>query len=210
VESEFLVKSLPLSGWLVLVDNLPSLVGIWVSSAKANKSSFVILRASDVQASFWISNVTVLFDFIVIDVLNDVTEVLALILEELPPSWVGAPDSHVGWSSIAGNVERLIVVSTLDSQWSLVEVPCLCSLGVRCLDGKVSAVDQFKISVVWQLGDNEEVSLNIETEVLVELSSGWFSLPFINIDDVPVLVDSFMVWQSLDVVVFPITSIVDI
>jgi hypothetical protein len=67
-------------------------------------------------------------------------------------------------------------------------------LGVGSLDGKVSAVDQFKISVVWQLGDNEEVSLNIETEVLVELSSSWFSLPFINIDDVPVLVDSFMVW----------------
>jgi len=44
-----------------------------------------------------------------------------------------------------------------------------------------------------------EVSLNIETEVFVEFSLSWLSLPFISIDDVPLLVDLSMFSMSNDV-----------
>jgi hypothetical protein len=64
---------------------------------------------------------------------------------------------------------------------------------IGSLDNHVSVIDQVKIPVVWQLGDDVEVSLNKESESFVELSLGWLSLPFINIHDVPLLVDLLLV-----------------
>jgi hypothetical protein len=72
----------------------------------------------------------------------------------------------------------------------LIEVPDLGLEGVWCLDYKVSVVDNIKISVVWKLRNNEEISLNIETEVFVEFSLLWLFWHFISIDDIPLLVDT--------------------
>jgi hypothetical protein len=88
----------------------------------------------------------------------------------------------------------------------LIEVPDLSLEGVWCLDYKVSVVDNIKISVVWKLRNNEEISLNIETEVFVEFSLGWFSWIFIGIDNVPLLVKSAMLLPCDDVSVLIISS----
>jgi hypothetical protein len=47
-----------------------------------------------------------------------------------------------------------------------------------------------------------EVSLNVKTEVLIELTLSWFSLPFINVDDVPLLVDFTVLSMDDNVSVF--------
>jgi len=60
------------------------------------------------------------------------------------------------------------------------------------------------------LGHDVEVSLNIETEVLVEFSLSWVSLPFISIDDVPLLVDLSMFVINNDISVFTILSTRDV
>jgi len=83
----------------------------------------------------------------------------------------------------------LVVVSGSDGQRLLVEVPDLSSSTVWNLDDHVSVIDQVKVSVIWEFGDNIEVSLNIETESLIELSLSWFALPFIDVNNVPLLVN---------------------
>jgi hypothetical protein len=74
--------------------------------------------------------------------------------------------------------------------------------GVRSLNNNVPVVDQVKISVIWQLRNNVEVSLNVKTEVFIELTLSWFSLPFINVDDVPLLVDFTVLSMDDNVSVF--------
>jgi len=86
------------------------------------------------------------------------------------------------------------------------EVPDLSLSTIWCLDHHVSVVDQVKVSTIWKLGDNVEVSLNIESESIVELSLGWLSLPLINVDNVPLLVDLSVFWMNNDVSVFRVNT----
>jgi hypothetical protein len=44
-----------------------------------------------------------------------------------------------------------------------------------------------------------EISFNIETELFVEFSLSWLTLPFISIDDVPLLVDTVISIVDTDV-----------
>ena len=90
------------------------------------------------------------------------------------------------------------------------EVPDLGSSSVWNLDDHISVVDQVEVSVIWQLGDNVEISLNIKTESFIELSLSWFSLPFINIDNIPLLVNLTIFSIDLDVSVFSINTSLDI
>jgi len=69
------------------------------------------------------------------------------------------------------------------------EVPDLSSSSIWSLDSEVSIIWNVKVSIGWELRYYVEVSLNIKSESLVELSLCWFSLPFISIDDIPLLVD---------------------
>jgi hypothetical protein len=69
------------------------------------------------------------------------------------------------------------------------EVPDLGSSTVWNLDDHVPVVDQVKVSVIFELRDNVEVSFNIETELLVELSFSWLTFIFINVNNSPSLVD---------------------
>ena len=84
METEVLVESL---GWIlwcfVNIKNLPSLVGSVVSSIGNNSGSFSIFASSNIKA----------FSILEVD------EVFTFILEDLPPSRVGAPDLHVLSSS---------------------------------------------------------------------------------------------------------------
>jgi len=72
------------------------------------------------------------------------------------------------------------------------EIPDLSVSSVWCLDNKVSVVDKIKVSVGWELRDNVEWSFNVKTKLFVEFSFHWISLPFIKIDDIPLLVESIV------------------
>ena len=96
---------------------------------------------------------------------------------------------HVIGSTSALDIPRLVVESGSDSQRLLVEVPDLGPSSVWSLDDKVSIVDEIKISLIWELRYYVEVSLNVKTELLVELTLSWFSLILINVDNSPSLVD---------------------
>jgi len=93
-----------------------------------------------VFTSFYIKNFLVL----------PVDELTILILENLPPTRVSAPDLHVLCSSRVLNIPRLVVVSGSDGQRLLVEVPDLGSSTVWNLDDHISVVDQVKVSVIWE------------------------------------------------------------
>jgi hypothetical protein len=67
---------------------------------------------------------------------------VVLILEDLEPSRVGAPDLHVVGSSSALDIPRLVVQSCSNGQRLLVEVPDLGLSSIRSLDNHVSVVDQ--------------------------------------------------------------------
>jgi hypothetical protein len=54
-----------------------------------------------------------------------------------------------------------------------------------------------------------EVSLNVKTELLVELSLSWFSLPFISVDNIPWLVESVVLVLDFNVSVFSINIALD-
>jgi len=59
------------------------------------------------------------------------------------------------------------------------------------------------------LGNNVEVSLNNQTEFLIELSLSGFSLPLVSIDNVPLLVDTVVLVLNFDVSVFSINIALD-
>jgi len=105
--------------------------------------------------------------------------------KDLPPVRVGALDFHVVSSSIALNVEGLVVQFGSNCQGLLMEVPFLSVSSISSLDHKVSVVNDVKISVRCKLGNNVEWSFNVEIEIFVEFSFGWFSLPFISEDNIP-------------------------
>jgi len=69
------------------------------------------------------------------------------------------------------------------------EVPDLSSSTVWNLNDHISVIDQVEVSVIWELGDNIEISFNIKTESFIELSLGWLSFPFINVNNIPLLMD---------------------
>jgi hypothetical protein len=58
--------------------------------------------------------------------------------------------------------------------------------------------------------DNVESSVNIEAELLIELTLGWFFHPFISIDDIELLVDLSMSIPDDDVSVFLIDTSLNI
>jgi hypothetical protein len=96
-----------------------------------------------------------LFIFSTLDINNllvlPIDELLVLILEDLPPVGVGAPDSEVRCSSVALDIPRLVVVSGSDGQRFLMEVPDLGSSTIWNLDDHIPVVDQVKVSVIWKL-----------------------------------------------------------
>jgi len=84
VESEFLIKSLGISlSSLVNIDDSPLLMSASIVGPDTNLLSFNIFASSNVKYLLVV----------------EVDELLILILEDLPPSRVGAPDLQVVGSS---------------------------------------------------------------------------------------------------------------
>jgi hypothetical protein len=134
VDTELIIESLGLSLLsLIKIKNLPFLVCSAVVSSNTNSIAFFILRSSYVKDL----------------VIGPVDELIIIVLEDLEPSWVGAPDLHVVGSTWALDVEWLVVQSCLDSQWSLIEIPNLSSSSVLNLDDHISIVDEVKVSSTW-------------------------------------------------------------
>jgi len=124
----------------------------------------------------------------------------------LEPSRVCAPDLHVVGFTRALDIPRLVVISSSDGQRLLMEVPNLGLSSIWNLDDHVSVVDQVEVSIVWQLRNNVEVSLNVKSELLVELTLGWLLLVFINIGNLPSLVDLAILSLQNNVSVFVVKS----
>jgi hypothetical protein len=74
-------------------------------------------------------------------VVGPVDELVVLILEDLEPSRVGAPDLHVIGSTCTLDIPRLIVQSCSDCQGLLMEVPDLSLSAISSLDNHISIVD---------------------------------------------------------------------
>jgi hypothetical protein len=98
----------------------------------------------------------------------------------------------------------LVVVLGSDGQRLLVEVPNLSISSIGSLKSKVSVINQVKVLVSFHFRDDMEWSFNIETELFVKFSLSWFALPFISIDDVPLLVKSVGLVVYSNVSVFSI------
>jgi hypothetical protein len=90
------------------------------------------------------------------------------------------------------------------------EVPDLSLSSILNLNDHVSVVDEIEISIAWQFRHNVEVSFNVKAELFIEFSLDWLTLPFINVDNVPLLVDSSMSWMNNDVLLLSINSTLDI
>jgi hypothetical protein len=104
------------------------------------------------------------------------------------------------------NIEGLVVVSGSDGQRWLMEVPCLSLSSIWSLDDHVSVVDEVEVSVAIQIGDDIEISFNIDTELLVKLALSWFLFVFVNIDNSKSLVDLTISVFNLDVSVLSVKS----
>jgi hypothetical protein len=87
------------------------------------------------------------------------------------------------------------------------EVPDLSVSTILSLKSKLSVVDQVNIFVRSHLWDNIERSFNIKAKLFIEFSFSWFSLPFISVDDVPLLVKLIVlgVYTNVSVLLVNIT-----
>jgi hypothetical protein len=135
METEVFIESFSLRSLsFIEINDIPLLVSCLTVTENSNCLTFFIL------ASFNFNDLVVV----------PVNELVILILENLEPSRVGAPNLHVVGLTRRFDVPRLVVQSGSDSQGLLVEVPDLGSSSVRDLDDHVSVIDQVKISVVWK------------------------------------------------------------
>jgi hypothetical protein len=90
------------------------------------------------------------------------------------------------------------------------EIPDLSSSSVWCFDDHVSIVNQVEVSVLWQFRDNIEVPLDVKTELLIEFSLSWLTLPLVNIHNIPLLIDLTMGWMNNDVLLLSVNSTLDV
>jgi hypothetical protein len=132
----------------------------------------------------------------------DVNEFSSLVSENLEPSRVGAPDLHVVGSSSTLDIPRLVVVSGSNGQRLLMEVPNLGVSSVWSLDNHVSVVDKIEVSILFQLRNNMEVFFYNESEFLVHFSFSGLTFPFIDVDDVPLLMNAIVSTIDTNVSVF--------
>ena len=110
---------------LIKINNLPFLMSSTVVAVDTYWSSFFVL------ISFNFKDLAAL----------PVDELAVLILENLEPSRVGAPDLHIIGSSSTLDVPRLVVVSGSDGKRLLMEVPNLCVSSIWSLEHHVSVID---------------------------------------------------------------------
>jgi len=189
LESEITVHSLScnLFGY-IKIENFPDLVSSIWSVVYNDLVSFLIFVSFNFNA------------FLVLPI----NEVSLLIGEDLPPSRVGAPDLHFSGSSWSLDIKWLIVILSLNCQRFLVEIPNLRFSSIWCLDDHVSVVNQVHVSVAWHSWNNVEVSKDIESKFFIEFSLPGFTLPFISVDYIPLLVNFTILVSNNDVSILSI------
>jgi hypothetical protein len=79
------------------------------------------------------------------------------------------------------------------------EIPNLGPSTIWSLDNHVSVVDEIEISVRFHFRHNEEISFDVKSEIFIEFSLLWFTLPFISVNNIPLLVDSTVLVMNLNV-----------
>jgi len=159
-----------------------------------NFTSFLVFRSSNIK---------------VLSVL-DVYKSINLILEDLEPLGIGAPYLHVIGLSRTLDVPWLVVILRSDCQWLLMEVPLLGVSSIWSLDDHVSVVDQIKVSSWCHSCNNVEWSFDVKSKVFIEFSLSRFTLPFIYIDYIPLLVESSVFRMNDDISVFSINVSLDV
>jgi hypothetical protein len=155
---------------LVKIENLPLLISSLLVSINNNTLSFFVL------GSIYWDNLVVCW----VDKLS-ISE-----LEYLEPLWISAPDLHVVGSTSRLDVPWLVIQSSSDGLWLLMEVPDLSLSSIWSLDDHVPVIDKVEISIAWHSRDNIEISFNIESELLVQFSLSWLII-LIYINNLPLL-----------------------
>jgi len=190
VESTIIIKS---ASWfwclLIKIKNSPFLSSSTVSSVHHNIVSFLIFSTMNIQY------------FTVLNVYN----VLSIQFELLEPVLLSVSCVQVIASSISMNVQRLSWCLALDGQTLLVEPPNLALVAIWLLDDNLLMwwwIYSLEVSSSWKHWFNMEWPFNVETEVFIEFSLLWFTLPVINIDDVPKLVQLSIALAHDNVFVF--------
>lgn len=134
-------------------------------------------------------------------VVVDVDEVIILELEYLPPSRLNSGELEVvsscSLSSRCVDGEDVMPWHVgSDSFGPVIKVPFLGVETVWCLDDWL-ALDDIEISTRLESRDDEEKSLNIQSEFSGELALLWISLHLVDVHDLPLL-GSFLIEASDD------------
>jgi len=79
----------------------------------------------------------------------------------------------------------------------LIEPPDLRLKTVWSLNDHLATVDNFEISVIFHSRLDVEWSFDVESILFIEFSLSWFTLPFVSIDNIPLLCDS-VIWLLID------------
>jgi hypothetical protein len=131
VESPIFVNAFSLWAFgFVKIEYSPFLVKATIITINSNFASFLVLSTKHIKHLAALP----------------VDELFFLILENLEPSRVSAPDLHIVGSTSALDIPRLVVQSSSDCQGLLVEVPNLSSSAIWSLNHKVSVVNQVEVS----------------------------------------------------------------
>jgi len=128
-----------------------------------------------------------------------------LVLEHLPPSWWSWVVLHISRFSWGFDIEWLILLSRSYSSWWLMEVPFLAVSTILSLDQEVSW-EIVNISSCSQKRNDMEISIDNETVFSIPLTLGWFTLPVLGVDKIPLLACSSMESTHVDISVFGIDT----
>jgi hypothetical protein len=72
------------------------------------------------------------------------------------------------------------------------EVPFLGWSTILGLDDEVSSGEVVDVSSLSKLGNDVEVSIDLEAPISIPLSLSWFTLPVLGVDEIPLLFNSSM------------------
>jgi len=130
-----------------------------------------------------------------------------LISEHLPPSWVSSSASYISWATVGLDIKWVVLpLVILKSLGNSIEEPLL-SQGIVSPSSLPDVVGTVALSnsVEWKFWNQIEWSVNMETKVLIEPLGLW-SLCFIKINNIPLLMSSSIVTPNTNLLAFLVFS----